>query len=313
MIHATHPQQIPGIHAGSCLTIGNFDGVHLGHQALMVRTRDAARALGVPAVVVTFHPHPVRFFTGKPQPPFITTPAQKARCIAALGVDALLTLTFDQALAAMPPERFVEEVLVGQLRVRRLFIGYDYAFGKGRAGNHELLARLGERLGFSVEQLPPVLVDGVVVSSTRIRDLLLAGEVWGARALLGRFHCVEGTVVPGHRRGGALLGFPTANLLLTDELFPKTGVYCAWAEWDGLKHPAVLNIGFNPTFGGEVLSVEAHVLDFAGDLYGRHLTLHLVQRLRGERKFAGVDELRAQIIRDVALARTVLALPEAKP
>ncbi len=312
MVQATHAQQIPGIAAGSCLTIGNFDGVHLGHQALIGRTRDAARALGVPAVVVTFDPHPVRFFTGRPHPPCITTPAQKARCIAALGVDALLTLTFDGTLAAMPPERFVEDILVGQLRVRQLFIGYDYAFGKGRAGNYDLVARLGARLGFVVEQIPPVLVDGVVVSSTRIRDLLLAGDVWGVRPLLGRFHAIEGTVVPGQRRGGALLGFPTANVLLTDELFPKTGVYCAWAEWDGLKYPAVLNIGFNPTFGGEVLSVEAHLLDFSADLYGRHLTLHLVQRLRGERKFADVEELRAQIARDVALGRTILAQPEAK-
>ena len=312
MIHVHEPIQIPGIHAGSCVTIGNFDGVHVGHQTLILRTRDAARAMGIPSVVVTFDPHPLRFFTGKPHPPFITTPPQKARCIAALGVDALLTLTFDAALAAMTPERFVEEVLVHGRGVRQLFIGYDYAFGKGRTGNFSLLAQLGGRFGFAVEQLPPVLVDGVVVSSTRIRDLLLAGDVWAARALLGRFHCVEGTVVPGHRRGGAVLGFPTANLLLTDELFPKTGVYCAWAEWEGIKHPAVLNIGFNPTFGGDVLSVEAHVLDFSGDLYGRHLTLHLVQRLRGERKFAGVEELREQIARDVALARSVLSLPEAK-
>lgn len=312
MIHVHEPSHIPGIDAGSCLTIGNFDGVHVGHQALIVRTRDAARAMGVPSVVVTFDPHPLRFFTGRPHPPFITTPAQKERCIAALGVDALLTLTFDAVLASMPPERFVEEVLVHGLGVRQLFIGYDYAFGKGRKGDFALLTQLGACLGFTVEQLPPVLVGGVVVSSTRIRDLLLAGDVWAARALLGRFHCVEGTVVPGHRRGGAVLGFPTANLLLTDELFPKTGVYCAWAEWEGIKHPAVLNIGFNPTFGGDVLSVEAHVLDFSGDLYGRHLALHLVQRLRGERKFAGVDALRDQIGRDVALARSVLSLPEAK-
>jgi len=312
MQHATQPNQIGGIHAGSCATIGNFDGVHLGHQGLIRRTVDAARAHGVPAVVVTFHPHPLRFFTGKNQPPFITTPAQKARCIEALGVDALLTLPFDRTLASMPPETFVEQVLVDGLHVRELFIGYDYAFGRGRAGNYDVLRRLGEGFGFIVHQLPPVLVDGVIVSSTRIRDLLVAGDVWAARSLLGRFHCVEGTVVPGHRRGGALLGFPTANVLLTDELFPQTGVYCAWAQWDGLYHPAVLNIGFNPTFGGTVLSVEAHILDFSGDLYGRHLALHLVQRLRGERKFAGVDELRAQIARDVALARSVLALPEAK-
>ena len=166
--------------------------------------------------------------------------------------------------------------------------------------------------GFGVEQLEPVMVDQTIVSSTRIRDLVEAGDVWAAKPLLGRFYRVAGTVVRGQNRGGRLLGFPTANVHLIDELFPKTGVYCCWAELDGQIHKAVANIGFNPTFGNEVLSVEVHILDLNEDLYDRPLKVHFVQRLRGERKFSGLDELKTQIGKDIALGRTILALPEAR-
>ncbi|GAB6111558.1 bifunctional riboflavin kinase/FAD synthetase [Desulfomicrobium escambiense] len=308
----TWPDQIGGLEKGSCVTIGNFDGVHIGHQRLIARVRDLAAGLGVPSVVITFEPHPLRFFTGKKTPPFITLYEQRAELIKALGIDHLLCLEFNQELASMDPAEFVRRILVEGLQVRELVIGYDYAFGKGRAGNYGLLTVLGKQWGFGVEQLEPVMVDQAIVSSTRIRDLVEAGDVWAAKPLLGRFYRVSGAVVHGQNRGGRLLGFPTANVHLVDELFPKTGVYCCWAELDGQVHQAVANIGYNPTFGNDVLSVEVHVLDLDRDLYGKTLKVHFVQRLRGERKFSSLDELKSQIGKDVALGRTILALPEAR-
>ncbi|UTF49809.1 bifunctional riboflavin kinase/FAD synthetase [Desulfomicrobium sp. ZS1] len=308
----TWPDQISGLEKGSCVTIGNFDGVHIGHQRLIARVRDLAAGFGLPSVVITFEPHPLRFFTGKKTPPFITLYEQRAELIRSLGIDHLLCLEFNQELASMNPEDFVRRILVEGLHIKELVIGYDYAFGKGRGGNYALLSQLGKQWEFGVEQLEPVMVDQAIVSSTRIRDLVEAGDVWAAKPLLGRFYRVTGTVVHGQNRGGRLLGFPTANVHLVDELFPKTGVYCCWAEFDGEIHQAVANIGFNPTFGNDVLSVEVHVMDFSADLYERTLKVHFVQRLRGERKFSGLDELKAQIGKDVALARTILALPEAR-
>jgi riboflavin kinase/FMN adenylyltransferase len=308
----TWPDQISGLENGSCVTIGNFDGVHIGHQRLIARVRDLAAGRGLPSVVVTFEPHPLRFFTGRKTPPFITLYEQRAELINALRIDHLLCLEFNQAMADMVPEEFVRRILVEGLNIRELVIGYDYAFGKGRVGNYGLLKELGQKWGFGVEQLEPVMVDQTIVSSTRIRDLVEAGDVWAAKPLLGRFYRVAGTVVHGQNRGGRLLGFPTANVHLIDELFPKTGVYCCWAELDGQIHPAVANIGFNPTFGNEVLSVEVHILDLHEDLYGRKLKVHFVQRLRGERKFSGLEELKTQIGKDITLGRTILALPEAR-
>lgn len=308
----TWPDQIGGLEKGSCVTIGNFDGVHIGHQRLIARVRDLAAGFGLPSVVITFEPHPLRFFTGKKTPPFITLYEQRSELIRALGIDHLLCLEFNQELASMSPEDFVRRILVEGLHVRELVIGYDYAFGKGRGGNYSLLTRLGQQWGFGVEQLEPVMVDQAIVSSTRIRDLVEAGDVWAAKPLLGRFYRVSGTVVHGQNRGGRLLGFPTANMHLVDELFPKTGVYCCWAELNGELHQAVANIGYNPTFGNDVLSVEVHIMDLNEDLYGRALKVHFVQRLRGERKFSGLDELKAQIGKDITLARTILVLPEAR-
>jgi riboflavin kinase/FMN adenylyltransferase len=308
----TWPDQISGLENGSCVTIGNFDGVHIGHQRLIARVRDLAAGLGLPSVVIAFEPHPLRFFTGKKTPPFITLYEQRAELIRALGIDHLLCLEFNQALASMSPEDFVRRILVEGLHVKELVIGYDYAFGKGRRGNYALLTELGQQWGFGVEQLEPVMVDQAIVSSTRIRDLVEAGDVWAVKPLLGRFYRVTGTVVHGQNRGGRLLGFPTANVHLVDELFPKTGVYCCWAELDGEIHQAVANIGYNPTFGNDVLSVEVHIMDLNADLYGRTLKVHFVQRLRGERKFSGLDELKAQIGKDITLARTILGLPEAR-
>ena len=296
----------------SCATIGNFDGVHLGHQKLIARVRDRARILKISSVVITFDPHPLRVLVDKKTPPFITLTEQKLELISKLEVDYVLCIKFTKDLAALKPEEFVQKYLVNGLKLKELIIGYDYAFGKGRRGNFELLNKLGEKFGFAVEQLSPVMVDGAIVSSTRIRDMVQAGMVWEARKLLGRFYRVQGKVITGQKRGGPLLGFPTANICLKDELFPKTGVYAVWAEVLGQVYPGVANIGYNPTFGKDYLSVEAHILNFKQNIYGQDIRVHFVQRLRSEKKFSGLNELKKQIQADIELGQKILNSPEAQ-
>lgn len=300
---------------GSCATIGNFDGVHKGHQRLISMTTQRALERGLTSVVITFEPHPQRFFSGGKSPPFITLLPHKLELIAALGPQVTLVLPFNRELAALEPEEFVSRYLVQGLRVRELFIGYDYAFGRGRRGDYVLLSRLGQEQGFMVEQIDSVIVGEAIVSSTRVRDLVEAGRVWEARELLGRFHQIKGKVVHGRKRGGDLLGFPTANLEPYDELLPRPGVYAVWVETESRGEPrkGVANIGHNPTFGGNALSVEAHILDYKADLYGRDIRIHFVQRIRDERKFSGPQELVARIREDVRIGRQILESAQARP
>jgi len=298
--------------SGSCVTIGNFDGVHLGHQRLMARTCAKAKKRGLISVVVTFDPHPMTVLMQK-TPPFITNTAQRLKFIEQQGPNVTLVLEFTRQMAALEPEEFVRRYLVVGLNLKELVIGYDYAMGKGRKGNFELLSTLGRQLGFGVERLDPVIVGGAVVSSTRIRDLILSGNVWDARPLLGRFFEVEGEVVDGMKRGASKLGFPTANLRLEGTLLPKPGVYAVWAEVDGEICQAVANVGYNPTFGDTGLTLEAHILDFNRSIYGQRISLQFVQRLRSERKFDSLDALKARIADDVRLGRVILGTPDAQP
>ncbi len=313
MIVVRTPQELTEAVGPSCVTIGNFDGVHHGHQKLIRTVVEKAQARSLSSVVVTFDPHPLRVLRGDRTPPFITLTSQKLELISALDPNAAVLLRFDREMAALSPEQFVRRYLVQGLCMREMVIGYDYALGKGRSGNHAALKELGEKYGYEVERLDPVLIGDAVVSSTRIRHLVEAGEVWDARPLLGRFYQVRGEVIHGHNRGGRLLGFPTANLALSDELVPKPGVYAVWARTKHGLHKGVANIGLNPTFGDGALSVEAHLLDYHGDLYGARLRVYFVQRIRDERKFSGLDELKERIGRDVELARRILAVPEASP
>lgn len=294
----------------TCLTIGNFDGVHVGHQQLITKVKKRSRLLNLTSIVITFDPHPMRVLVDKKTPPFITLTPKKLELIDALGVDYTLCLPFTRQLASLEPEEFVSEYLVDLLKLKELIIGYDYAFGKGRKGNYALLQELGQKYGFSVDQFPPVMLDGAIVSSTRIRDMVEDGRVWDVRPLLGRFYRVEGKVIPGKKRGGAQLGFPTANILLKDELFPGTGVYAVWIEVKGLIKPAVANIGYNPTFGNDYLSVEIHIPNFNQNIYDEPVGVHFVQRLRSEIKFSGIGELKNQISRDCELGMKILSLPE---
>ena len=303
MLTLTSPHLLPRL-TGSCVTIGNFDGVHLGHQALIGTVTEKARRLGVPAIVVTFWPHPLQVLAGNHAPPLLTDQAERQRLLRSLDTDITLELPFNRQLAALSPEEFVRAVLL-PLRCRELVIGYDFSLGKGRAGNADVLAALGRKYGFGVEQLSPVIVNDAVVSSSRMRDLMRAGEMWELQALTGRFHTISGRVVHGYGRGGGL-GYPTANVGVGDTMLPRIGVYATWIGTQRHIWPSVTNIGVNPTFGNDKISVESFLLNTTVDLYDQDVTLHFVQRLRDEQRFASPEELKARIARDVELARGIL-------
>jgi riboflavin kinase/FMN adenylyltransferase len=290
---------------GTSLTIGNFDGVHQGHNRLIRMVKDRAAQYGLTSLAVTFDPHPLRVIRGT-SPPFITTTPQKLKLLKAQGLDYVLCLTFTPQMAQLSPEEFVERHLVRGLSCRHLVIGYDYTFGKGGKGNYQTLRDLGEKYGFETERVEALTVNGEVVSSTRIRDLIQQGRVNEAKPLLGRHFRVEGTVIQGSRRGGPILNVPTANLEITDELVPKPGVYAVLAEHNGVSYRGVANVGHNPTFNQQALSVEVHLFDFSGDLYGEHLGVAFVSRLRGEVRFSGVEELKQQIHRDIQEGKRLL-------
>ena len=311
MIVARTIEELKDVVGDSCVTIGNFDGVHKGHQKLIQLACSRAKANGQTSVVVTFDPHPLRVLRNDRTPPFITLTEQKLELISQYGPQVCLLLEFTMDMAKLSPEEFVTKYLVDGLSMKEMIIGYDYHLGKGRAGDCETLTQLGTKYGFTVDRLDPVSIDNAVVSSTRIRDLVQAGKVWPVRSLLGRFYQIKGEVVHGMKRGGDLLGFPTANLKLVDELFPKTGVYAIWVEVGGEIRKGVANIGKNPTFGNDALSVEAHILDYSGDLYGSDIRVHFVQRIRDEKKFNGIDELKDRIAKDVELGRQLLSQSEA--
>lgn len=306
-MYITSLGQLPDI-AASCVTIGNFDGVHQGHRTLIQNICHKARHLGACSVVVTFWPHPLQVLAGRHAPPLLTSRGERQRLLHELGVGMVLELPFDRQLAALSPAEFVHTVLT-PLRCRELVIGYDFSLGKGRAGNVDVLTALGKTCGFGVEQMPPVIINDAVVSSSRMRDLLRAGEVWELQAIAGRCHAVSGQVVRGYQRGTAL-GFPTANLAPEDNMLPKAGVYATWAAAKGQIWPGVTNIGVNPTFGNDGISVETFLLDADERLYGERMTLHFVQRLRDEQRFDSVDALARRIARDAELARGILSSAE---
>ncbi len=288
--------------AAVSVTIGNFDGVHLGHRELLRRTVARAGAAGAAAVALTFTPHPVRFFSPRSRFYEITTPEEKAELIGQTGIDTLVVEPFDGEVGRMWPADFAREVLARRLRARWVVVGYDFTFGRNRTGSPASLAELGRELGFDVEVVPPLMRGGAIVSSSRIRELLLAGRVREAGELLCRPYRLSGAVVTGAGRGRKL-GFPTANVQYTQELVPLPGVYVVEAEVDGVRRRGVANVGFNPTFGENSLGVEVYVLDFDGDLYGKSMSVSFRDRIRDERKFKSPDELARQIAKDVQYAR----------
>jgi len=289
------------------VTIGNFDGVHCGHQALAAAAVERARSQGGTAVVLTFDPHPARLLAPERAPAALTTAAQKQELLAGLGIDVLAVLPFDARLAALTPAAFAERVLCGALAARHVVVGEGFRFGRGQSGDAAQLVDLGAANGFGVEAVGSVAQGGEPVSSSRVRDALARGAVDAARALLGRSYFVDGTVVVGDQRGRTI-GVPTANLAPENEILPARGVYAARCRLaDGRWLSAVVNVGSRPTFGGGLLRVEAHLLDFAGDVYGTALRVAFEQRLRDERRFAGREALVAQIQEDIARARALLS------
>ncbi len=286
------------------LAIGVFDGVHLGHQAVIGRVEEDARRGGGTAAVVTFDPHPVRVLRPESAPRLLTATAHKVRLIRALGVEHLLIIHFDAAFAATPPAEFIRRLAAACRPLREVCVGHAWSFGAKRAGNLQLLEALGKELGFEEVGVPAVEVDGEIVSSTLIRQSVEAGDFARAARFLGRAYTILGTVVKGGQLGRRL-GFPTANLSAHNEQFPPDGVYAVEALVDGRVQPGVANIGVRPTLqneSGERL-FEVHLFDFHEDLYGRDIEVTFRGFLRGEQKFAGLDELRAQIERDSLAAR----------
>lgn len=307
-----HIESHPRRFVAPVVTLGNFDGVHQGHQAILQRVVAEARAHRTDAVAITFHPHPIAVLRPERAPSLLMPLREKVRWIAATGVDVVVLCHFTRAFAALEPETFVERFLVGRLGVSRLIAGHSVSFGHERRGNAALLETLGRRFGFDVEEVGPVRVDAHEVSSSLVRRVVAAGDVRLATALLGRPHALVGRVVAGRRRGVAL-GFPTANVHVRAGLHPPDGVYAVRVEIDGrpacaaLTRDGVANIGRNPTFGENARTLEAHLFDFDGDLYGRRCRVALVERLRGEIAFPSVEALVAQIRRDADSARAILA------
>jgi len=298
--------------AGTVVTIGAYDGVHVGHRAIIEEVRSRASTLGVPTAVVTFDRHPAAVVRPASAPKLLTDTDQKLELLAEAGVDYALVLHFDEERSHESAEDFVNEVLVGCLRARLVVVGEDFHFGRNRGGNVELLRHMGPNLGFDVEGLTLVPVPGFEgpVSSTAIRRTLAAGDVVTAARLLGRPHEVRGAVERGDGRGGSVLGFPTANVAVPNEIqLPADGIYAGWYERpDGSTHAAAISIGRRPTFypEGGPLMVEAYLLDFDGDLYGERAMVRFVSRLRGEERFESTDALVAQMNRDVEAARAAL-------
>jgi len=291
------------------VTVGNFDGVHRGHQALVAAARESARSRGGTTVVLTFDPHPSHVLSPHRAPEALLTVGQKAEILGALGVDRLAVLPFTRALAEKTAEDFARDVLQHCLGARSVIVGENFRFGRHRQGDAAHLAQLGRSMGFSVEPVGAVLHDGAPISSTRIRAAVARGEIEAANALLGRAYFLDGRVRHGEGRGRTL-GFPTANLELLNEAVPGGGVYACRVRVEAAAtsslRPAVVNVGRRPTFGGGDMIVEVHLLDFQADLYDRVLRVLFVGKLRDEQKFADVDALKRQIAQDAAEARRIL-------
>jgi len=290
----------------SVVTIGNFDGVHRGHVALLRHLKQKSSWLGLPSVVVTFEPHPIALLAPDLAPPLITTFEQKAVLIADQGIDCLAVISFTPSFSMISAESFVHDVLCDSLGMRHIIIGHDYAFGRDRQGNFETLSRLKNEYRFSLEELDPVGEGDIVFSSSLVRRMVADGDVSGAARILGRYHVVAGQVVHG-REIGQMLGFPTANIATRNELIPPDGVYAVMVAIDDELYQGACNIGTNPTFGGTERTIEVFLLDFSGHLYGRDLAICFVERLRGERKFPDVESLIQAIRQDVLETRKILS------
>jgi riboflavin kinase/FMN adenylyltransferase len=288
------------------MTIGNFDGVHRGHARLIERLLAKARQVGGPAIVFTFDPHPVRLLRPQSAPPPLTWTDRKAELLSELGVNAVIAYPTDEALLALSPEEFFQQIILDKLQARGMVEGPNFFFGRSRAGDIATLARLCTRSNVSLEIVEPLVTGGDIVSSSRVREAIAAGDVDLARAMLTRPYRVRGMVTHGAGRG-MRLGFPTANLEAIDTLLPAQGVYAARTFTAAGNWPAAINIGPNPTFGENAVKIEAHLIGFHGSLYGQPLEIEFLSRLRSIRPFESVEALKAQLQHDVEAARRIEA------
>jgi riboflavin kinase/FMN adenylyltransferase len=290
------------------LTIGNFDGVHLGHQKIFQRVVQKAKEIEGESVVYTFDPHPVAILAPDRQPPLLTPLKEKLRLIGAQGIDFAIVASFTRDYARQSPEDFVRGTLYHQIQIRHLYVGHDFAFGRGGKGDIALLKELGRKYGFNVEVIDAVRLEGRVVSSSLIRDLLQRGEVKEAGKFLGRNYQIVGKVIHGHGRGSRKLGFPTANLRIEEMgvLIPKPGIYAVFPYVGEKRYWGVANLGWNPTFQDQKFSIEVHILNFHQEIYGQRVKMEFVERMRDEVTFRGAEDLAEQIKRDIQQARKIL-------
>lgn len=285
------------------VTIGNFDGVHRGHQTIFKKVIHRAHKIKGTPGVITFEPHPVKIMSPDKVRPLITPLEQKRELILKQGIDLFIIINFSVEFSTVSATDFVKDILVGRLGAKELIVGYDYVFGCNREGDINLLKKMGKQFDFAVHQIGPVYVGKTLVSSTSIRDLVTNGDITEAKRLLGRNYQIRGKVIEGRSRGGSLLGYPTANLMLSDELIPKKGVYVVTVDIEGKTYQGLTNIGYNPTFKNKQLSVETYIFDFSKNILGNDIRLDFLLRLRDEISFPGIEELSNQIGQDVKNAR----------
>lgn len=288
------------------ITIGNFDGLHIGHKKVIEAVKEDAAARSGTSAVLTFEPHPLKVLRPEREIKLITPFEEKARLIEEAGIDLLLCLTFDSDLAMMEAKDFIRDIIVGRIGVVKVIVGHNYTFGRGRKGNVELLRREGRRYGFTTKVVRNKTLSGKVVSSTGIRELISKRKVYEASLLLGRPYRIQGRVIKGKGRGARFLNIPTANIETEYELIPAEGVYAVQVDLDGLLYGGVMNIGKNPTFGENQLSLEVHILDFSRDILGKKISVYFLKHLRNERRFPDVNSLKEAIIHDIDSARETI-------
>jgi riboflavin kinase/FMN adenylyltransferase len=286
------------------ITIGNFDGVHLGHQEIFRRVKRKARSKNGKAVVFTFEPHPLKLLRPEKCPPLITPYAKRIRLIQHFGMNAVVVAKFTREFAALSPEAFFD-ILRDIFNVKAIYIGYDFSFGRDRKGSVEKLKSFGKRNSVEIEVVEPIMLHGMPVSSTKIRHLVAEGDMPSAQEFLGRYFFLSGNVVKGHKRGQRF-GYPTANIETGHELFPPRGVYATFLYFQGKRYRAATNLGVNPTFNNGAMSIESYILDFEGSLYGEEVSVSFVQKIRDELCFSTVDALVHQIKEDVKKVEEIL-------
>jgi riboflavin kinase / FMN adenylyltransferase len=285
--------------------IGNFDGVHLGHRAILKAAIDRARAAGGTAFALTFDPLPAKLLVPARAPRLILTADDKLELLRLSGIDGVIVIKFTLDLSMLSPHDFVRDYMSAKIGVREVVVGQNFRFGHNRAGNPAVMVELGRQLGFETDVVGPVKVGGIEISSTKVREAISAADLRGAARLLGRYHFLHGPVVRGRERGRTI-GFPTANLASETECVPPDGVYATRVIIDDVTYPSITNIGMRPTFAESAHSIEAHIFDFTRDIYGSRIKLELVERIRPERKFDNPDALKAQIAIDLGKAREIL-------